>query len=107
MTGVVAGWTDGFTHLCGMSIAQDDTMRLGLLEPLWSVGDLAAYLGVPVATIYDWRSNGKGPVAHRFGKHVKFAVSDIQTWLAAQRETRPGADRHSGADQAVQGGGWR
>jgi excisionase family DNA binding protein len=58
------------------------------LEPLLSVRELAAYLGVPVSTIYDWRSRGLGPVAHRFGKHVKFARSDVAEWLAAQREDR-------------------
>ena len=59
------------------------------LEPLIDVEELAEYLGVPVTTIYDWRTNGKGPPAHRFGKRLKFAVSDVRAWLAAQRE--PGA----------------
>ena len=49
-------------------------------------GELAEYLGLPVSTIYDWRSNGKGPVGHRFGKHVKFAVSDVAAWVEAQRD---------------------
>ena len=40
------------------------------------VTELAAYLGLPVSTIYDWRSHGKGRAAYRFGKHLKFAVSD-------------------------------
>lgn len=26
------------------------------LEPLFDVGELAAYLGVPVSTFYDWRT---------------------------------------------------
>jgi len=56
------------------------------LEPLLSVTELAGYLGVPVATVYDWRSNGTGPVGHRFGKHVKFAVSDVRAWVEAQRD---------------------
>ena len=28
------------------------------LEPLLDVGELAAYLGVPVSTVYDWRTRG-------------------------------------------------
>ncbi|WP_116953306.1 helix-turn-helix transcriptional regulator [Jiangella endophytica] len=59
------------------------------LEPLIDIEELAEYLGVPVTTIYDWRTHGKGPPAHRFGKRLKFAVSDVRAWLAAQRE--PGA----------------
>ena len=56
------------------------------LEPLLSVAELAEYLGVPVSTVYDWRSNGTGPVGHRFGKHVKFAVSDVRAWVESQRD---------------------
>ncbi|WP_307496577.1 helix-turn-helix domain-containing protein [Arthrobacter woluwensis] len=46
------------------------------LEPLLDVGEFAAYLGVPVSTVYDWRTRGLGPRAYRFGKHLKFALSD-------------------------------
>ena len=56
------------------------------LEPLLDVTELAAYLGVPVSTLYDWRTRGKGPAAYRFGKHLKFAVSDVRAWVAEQRE---------------------
>ncbi|MET3770290.1 excisionase family DNA binding protein [Marisediminicola sp. UYEF4] len=56
------------------------------LEPLMDVTELAAYLGLPVSTVYDWRVHGKGPVAYRFGKHLKFAVSDVSAWITEQRE---------------------
>jgi excisionase family DNA binding protein len=48
--------------------------------------ELASYLGVPVSTVYDWRVHGKGPSAYRFGKHLKFAISDVRAWMAEQRE---------------------
>ncbi|TFD65416.1 helix-turn-helix domain-containing protein [Cryobacterium ruanii] len=50
------------------------------------VAELANYLGIPVSTVYDWRVHGKGPPAYRFDKHLKFAVSDVQAWMAQQRE---------------------
>ena len=59
--------------------------RLGL-EPLFDIGELASYLGVPVSTIYDWRTRGLGPPAYRFGKHLKFAVSDVRVWVEQQRD---------------------
>ncbi|SDS99088.1 helix-turn-helix transcriptional regulator [Microterricola viridarii] len=59
---------------------------MGGLEPLWDITELAGYLGIPVATIYDWRTHGKGPTAYRFGKHLKFALSDVRDWVVAQRE---------------------
>ena len=62
------------------------------LETLIDISELAAYLGVPVSTIYDWRVRGKGPAAYRFGKHLKFAVADVRAWVAAQREPADTAD---------------
>lgn len=67
-----------------------ETIPLSGLEPLLSIEALAEYLGVPVTTIYDWRVDGKGPCAIRIGRHVKFALSDVQAWIAQQRETAPG-----------------
>jgi len=63
-----------------------DSPQLWGLETLIGIADLAAYLSVPVATIYDWRVHGKGPAAYRFGKHLKFAISDVRDWVAQQRE---------------------
>lgn len=63
----------------------------GGLEPLLDVGELAAYLGVPVSTVYDWRTRGLGPRAYRFGKHLKFAVSDVRIWIEQQRDA-PASD---------------
>ena len=60
------------------------------LEPLLSIKTLAEYVGVPVVTIYRWRTEGKGPCALRVGKHLKFALSDVQAWLTTVRETAPG-----------------
>jgi len=56
------------------------------LEPLMDVAELATYLGIPISTVYDWRVHGKGPTAYRFGKHLKFAISDVRAWIAQQRE---------------------
>jgi excisionase family DNA binding protein len=62
------------------------------LEPLLSIETLAEYVGVPVVTIYRWRTEGKGPRAMRIGKHLKFALSDVQAWLATIRESEPGSE---------------
>ncbi|UOQ57799.1 helix-turn-helix domain-containing protein [Leucobacter allii] len=56
------------------------------LEPLLDVQELADYLGIPVSTIYDWRTRGLGPPAYRFGKHLKFAVGDVRNWVEQQRD---------------------
>lgn len=60
------------------------------LEPLLTADDLAAYLGIPVSTVRDWRSAGKGPCGVWVGKHLRYTVSDVRTWLSDQRESQPG-----------------
>ncbi|MGH8826017.1 MAG: helix-turn-helix domain-containing protein [Jiangellaceae bacterium] len=62
-----------------MSLDTETTTVSGL-APLLSIEDLAAYLGVPVTTISDWRVDGKGPCGVRVGRHVKFTVSDVLAW---------------------------
>ncbi len=60
----------------------------GRPDRLWTVDDLAEFLGVPVNTIYKWRSTGDGPPAYRVGKHLRFAEHDVHQWLATQRDPR-------------------
>lgn len=55
-------------------------------EELWSVEQLAAYLKVPVATVYSWRSKGYGPVGIRVGRYVRYRASDVEAWLASQQQ---------------------
>lgn len=71
-----------------MDTTPDIDHTLGL-DPLLSVEDLSSYLGIPVSTIYDWRTRGCGPPAYRFGKHLKFAVSDVRLWVKQQRDATP------------------
>lgn len=71
-------------------LAMETNTTVSGLEPLISIEALAEYLDVPVTTIRDWRTDGKGPCAIRVGGRVRFAVSDVLTWLAEQRESQPG-----------------
>lgn len=67
------------------------------LEPTIDIDTLAHYLGVPVSTVYDCRTKRRGPVGYRFGKHVMFALSDVQVWIAQQRDpARAGSALHGG-----------
>ena len=56
-------------------------------DALISLPELAAYLGVPVATIYQWRHHHRGPASYRVGRHIRYRQSDIEYWLEARRET--------------------
>lgn len=66
--------------------AKQRKTRFENTERLWSIGRLAHYLGVPVATIYAWCSRGEGPPALRIGRYLRFRFADVETWLASRRE---------------------
>jgi excisionase family DNA binding protein len=46
--------------------------------------ELAAFLGVPVATLYAWRYQRNGPRALRVGRHLRYRQEDLDAWLEAQ-----------------------
>ena len=51
--------------------------RRRLLRP----DELAVFLGIPLATIYRWRSRGDGPRGIRVGRHVRYRVEEVERWL--------------------------
>ncbi|MCS7483099.1 helix-turn-helix transcriptional regulator [Umezawaea endophytica] len=51
------------------------------MSKLWSIEELSEYLGVPVQTIYQWRTKKYGPPGRRMGKHVRFRPEDVETWV--------------------------
>jgi excisionase family DNA binding protein len=55
-----------------------------VIDTLMTVQDVAAYLGVPVATVYQWNSRGHGPTRYRLGKHVRYRRSDVEAWVDRQ-----------------------
>lgn len=55
-------------------------------EQLMSPVEVAAFLSVPLRTIYRWRSRGDGPRGYRFGRHVRYRVDDVQDWLEDHRD---------------------
>jgi excisionase family DNA binding protein len=48
-----------------------------------SIQQLAKELGVPLRTVYGWRSKGEGPKGATFGRHVRFRRDDVEKWIAA------------------------
>jgi len=49
-------------------------------QELWSIDDVANYLGVPKQTIYGWRTTGYGPQGFRVGKHLRWRCSTVIAW---------------------------
>ncbi|GAA3588951.1 helix-turn-helix domain-containing protein [Kribbella ginsengisoli] len=52
------------------------------VEGLWDVEQVAAYLKVPVATLYQWRTKNYGPPGQRVGRHLRYSPQDVIDWFA-------------------------
>jgi excisionase family DNA binding protein len=50
-------------------------------EAFWTVAEVAAYLRVPVETLYAWRKRGHGPPAARVGRHLRYDPADLRAWV--------------------------
>ena len=55
-------------------------------QRLLSPHEVAAFLGVPLQTIYRWRYRREGPLGYRVGRHVRYRVGDVEQWLEAHRD---------------------
>jgi excisionase family DNA binding protein len=58
-------------------------------DRLLTVAELADYLGVPPATLYQWRHRGEGPRGFRVGRHLRYRWSDINDWIESRLNSRP------------------
>lgn len=57
-----------------------------MIRNLWGIEDVSAYLGVPVGTLYRWRTRGYGPPGRRIGKYVRYKPDDVERWFESQAE---------------------
>jgi len=55
------------------------------MERLMSIGDVASYLGVPVATVRKWNHLGRGPRPLKIGRYVKYDPAEVRQWVEACR----------------------
>jgi len=67
-----------------MTAGEDQSLPLRL----WDIKDVSAFLGVPVATIYQWRVRSGGPPAMRRGRHLRYDPGAVSTW-AHQKQDHP------------------
>jgi predicted DNA-binding transcriptional regulator AlpA len=83
--GVSRRYPEGLAHLPGMDIGQNaepEGPRSLVLEQVVSLTDLCRHLNVSVQTLYDLRSQGRGPRGFRVGRELRFRISEIEAWLA-------------------------
>ena len=51
-------------------------------EELMTLQEAAAFLRLPDKTLYTWRAKGVGPRGYRVGKHVRYRLEEIESWLS-------------------------
>ena len=57
------------------------------MDTLMTTEQLAEFLQVPLATLYQWRHKGTGPKGLKVGKHVRYRRTDVDAWLERQAAT--------------------
>lgn len=56
-------------------------IKVQTVARLWTVQDVANYLGVPIKTLYEWRRHGRGPQGRRVGKHLRYDPEHVRAWF--------------------------
>ncbi|MBD0740431.1 helix-turn-helix transcriptional regulator [Streptomyces sp. CBMA29] len=65
-----------------MQKARNDVagVRRALATPV----EVSEYLGVPVATLYQWRHRGAGPRVHKLRRHLRYRWAEVEAWVDGQ-----------------------
>lgn len=71
-----------------MSVKYSQTVRRNLATP----AEVAEYLGVPEATLRQWRYLRKGPDFGMVGRHVRYDWEDVESYWEKQKQTVGGDD---------------
>jgi excisionase family DNA binding protein len=61
-------------------------MVMDTIDRLMTLAELAEMLGVPVNTVYQWRTRGEGPPGYRIGRHMRYRRSAVELWLETQTD---------------------
>lgn len=62
------------------------TLRRGLPERYLTPDDIAALLGVPLETVYQWRKKRTGPPGFRIGKHLRYDPEAVHGWITERMQ---------------------
>lgn len=62
-----------------------------LTEDLVGIKRASEILGVPVGTLYQWRSQGTGPRSYKVGNAVRYDPFDLRAYLLSRSTQEPAA----------------
>jgi excisionase family DNA binding protein len=59
------------------------------LDKQWlTLKDISAELGIPLKTVYYYHESGEGPIAYKFGKHIRIKKEDFDSWVLSLGESK-------------------
>jgi predicted DNA-binding transcriptional regulator AlpA len=50
-------------------------------DRLWTTQEVSEFLGVPAATLHQWRHLETGPDAFKVGRHLRYEPAEVCRWL--------------------------
>ncbi len=53
-------------------------------DQTWTVHEVAAFLRIPVGTLYQWRHRRTGPKAAKVGRHLRYHPDEVRAWFERQ-----------------------
>lgn len=65
----------------GTGTRGEEVTAMEIKPRLWTVQDVADYLGIPVGTLYDWRCKGYGPRAKKVGRYLRYEADVVRQWF--------------------------
>jgi hypothetical protein len=61
-----------------------------LTEDMWDAERASQFLGgVPIGTLYQWRSRRYGPRSYKVGGQIKYDPADLRRWLLSHARETP------------------
>jgi len=64
-----------------MSTTTDAPSSRPAVVRMWTVQDVARFLGIPVRTLYDWRTKDYGPKGVHVGRYIRYRREDVYAWV--------------------------
>ncbi len=78
-------WCSMLRQECGRDDVAKESSDKDLGDRLWTVRDVAQFLGMHEKTVYDWASRGDLP-CFRLGNRLRFSPTELTRWVSARKE---------------------
>jgi excisionase family DNA binding protein len=63
---------------------------MAMTDRLLTAPEVAAFLGIPLQTLYQWRVKGVAPRAVKVGRHLRFRRADVEAWIDSRSDDQAG-----------------